>query len=94
MTRHCTKGITTDLDYGIQQIILHGNIDGYVTTSWGKDIFDSVALWETQIISGKGHGIVATINVCKGTCTCIAMYGGDITDSTNKSESGGSHALS
>ena len=90
--RH-TRGIVTDFDYGIQQIILHSNIDGYVTTSWGKEIQDKVVLWETQFISGKGCGIVSAINIFKGT-TCIAMYGGGTSDGTSTPESGGTHVLS
>ncbi len=33
-------------DYGLQQVILHGNIVGHVTNSWAEEIQDDVALWE------------------------------------------------
>jgi hypothetical protein len=38
----------------------------------------NVDLWEIVTIEGKGHGIVATANISKGTI--IAMYGGVIFD--------------
>jgi hypothetical protein len=38
----------------------------------------NVDLWEIVTIEGKGHGIVATEDLSKGTI--IAMYGGVIFD--------------
>jgi len=76
-------------NYGLQQVILHGNIVGHVTTSWAEQIQDNVALWEIKVIPGKGLGIVANKHVCKGAF--IAMYGGDIIDMNKVQEGGGSH---
>ena len=63
-------------DYGLQQVILHGNIIGLVTASWAAEIQDNVALWDIKAIPGKGRGIVAKKHVPKGTM--IAIYGGHI----------------
>ncbi len=79
-------------DYGLQQVILHGNIVGHVTASWAAEIQDNVALWDIKAIPGKGHAIVANMHVPKGTL--IAMYGGDIIDMNKVPEGGGSHVLS
>ena len=76
-------------NYGLQQVILHGNIVGHVTTSWVDAIQDNVALWEIQVITGKGRGIVTNMHVPKGTI--IAMYGGDIIDMNKIPEVGGFH---
>ncbi len=46
-------------DYGLQQVILHGDIVGHVTTSWAAAIQDNVALWVIKAVVGKGRGIVA-----------------------------------
>jgi hypothetical protein len=83
------KGADT-CNYGLQQVILHGNIVGHVNTSWVDAIQDNVELWEIQVITGKGRGIVTNMHVPKGTL--ISMYGGDIIDMMNKlPECGGSH---
>ena len=76
-------------DYGLQQVILHGNIVGHVTNLWAEQIQDNVALWEIKVILGKGHEIVANKHVPKGTM--IAIYGGDILDTNKVQEGGGSH---
>jgi hypothetical protein len=76
-------------DYGLQQVILHGNIIGHVTTSWVDEIQENVALWEIKVIPGKGNGIVANMHVPKGKL--IAMYGGDILDMNKVPEGGDSH---
>ena len=86
------RGADTSCNYGLQQVILHGNIFGHVTTSWVDAIQDNVALWEIQVITGKGRGIVTNMHVRKGTF--IAMYGGDIIHMNKVSEGGGSHVLS
>jgi hypothetical protein len=79
-------------DYGLQQVILHGNIVGHVTTSWAAEILHNVSFWEIKVIPGKGRGFVTNMHVPKGTL--IAMYGGDILDMNKLPEGGGSHALS
>ena len=76
-------------DYGLQQVILHGNIVGNVTASWAEPIQDNVALWEIKVIPGKGRATVANKHVPKGTM--IAIYGGDILDTNKVQEGGGSH---
>jgi hypothetical protein len=76
-------------DYGVQQVILHGNIVVHVTASWAAEIQENVALWDIKAIPGKGRGIVAKKHVPKGTF--IAMYGGDILDMNKVPEGGGSH---
>jgi hypothetical protein len=76
-------------DYGLQQVILHGNIVGLVTASWAAEIQENVALWDIKAIPGKGRGIVAKKHVPKGTF--IAIYGGDILDMNKVQEGGGSH---
>ncbi len=38
-------------DYGLQQVISHGNIVGHVTTSWVDAIHNNVALWDIQVIT-------------------------------------------
>ena len=78
-------------DYGLQQVILHGNIVGHVTASLAAEILHNVSFWKIKVIPGKGRGIVANNHVPKGTC--IAMYGGDILDMNKLPEGGGSHAL-
>ena len=91
-SRALRRGADTCIDYGLQQIILHGNIVGHVTTSWVDAFQDNVALWEIQVITGKGRGIVTNMHVPKGTL--IAMYDGDIIDMNKVPEGGGSHVLS
>jgi hypothetical protein len=76
-------------DYGLQQVILHGNIVGHVTTSWVDSIQEYVALWEIKVVPGKGHGIVANMHVPKGTM--IAIYGGNILYTNKVQEGIGSH---
>ena len=85
------RGAST-CNYGLQKVILHGNIVGHVTTSWVNSIQDNVALLEIQEITGKGCGIFAKKQVSKGTF--IAMYGGDIIDMNKFPEGGVSHILS
>ena len=76
-------------DYGLQQVILHGNIVGHVTASWAAAIQDNVALWDIKAILGKGRGIFANMHVPKGTM--IAIYGGNILYTNKVQEGGGSH---
>ena len=64
-------------DYGIQGVILSGNITS-ITAPWSNMLTSNVDLWEIVTIEGKGHGIVATEDLSKGTI--IAMYGGVIFD--------------
>ena len=72
------RRVADTYDYGPQQVILHGNIVGNVTTSWVDSIQDNVALWEIKVIPGKGRAIVTKKHVCLGTF--IALHGGDIID--------------
>ena len=76
-------------DYGLQQVILHGNIVGHVTNSWAEKIQDNVALWEIKVIPGKGRAIVANKHVPK--VTMIAIYDGNILHTNKVQEGGGSH---
>ena len=59
------RSADTCCNYGLQQVILHGNIVGHVITSWVDAIQDNVALWEIKVITGKGRGIVANKHVAK-----------------------------
>jgi hypothetical protein len=76
-------------DYGLQQVILHGNIVGHVTNSWAEQIQENVALWEIKVIPGKGRAFVANKHVPKGTM--IAIYGGNILHTIKVQKGGGSH---
>ena len=86
--RRPQRGVDT-CDYGLQQVILHGDIIGLVTASWAAEIQDNVALWDIKAIPGKGRGIVAKKHVPKGTM--IAIYGGHILYTNEVQEGGGSH---
>jgi hypothetical protein len=69
------------LDYGIQGVILSGNITS-ITAPWSNMLTSNVDLWGIVTIEGKGRGIVATKDLSKGTI--IAMYGGLIFDQKNE----------
>ena len=64
-------------DYGIQGVILSGDITS-ITATWGAKLQVNVDFWTIVKIAGKNRGIVATRNLPKGTI--IAMYGGVIFD--------------
>jgi hypothetical protein len=77
-------------DYGIQGVILSGDITS-VTATWGAKLQVNVDSWTIVKIAGKNRGIVATRNLPKGTI--IAMYGGVIFDRKEDKHLVTSHSL-
>ena len=77
-------------DYGIQGVILSGDITS-ITATWGAKLQVNVDSWTIVKIAGKNRGIVATRNLPKGTI--IAMYGGVIFDRKEDKHAVTSHSL-
>jgi hypothetical protein len=46
---HPQRGEDT-CNYGLQQVILHGNIVGHATASWVEAIQDNVSFWKIKVI--------------------------------------------
>jgi hypothetical protein len=77
-------------DYGIQGVILSGDIAS-ITTPWGAKLQVNVDSWTIVKIAGKNRGIVATRNLPKGTI--IAMYCGFIFERKEDKHAVTSHSL-
>ena len=77
-------------DYGIQGVILSGDITS-ITATWGAKLQVNVDSWTIVKIAGKNRGIVATRNLPKGTI--IDMYGGVIFDRKEDKHAVTSHSL-
>jgi membrane carboxypeptidase/penicillin-binding protein len=77
-------------DYGIQGVILSGDITS-ITATWGAKLQVNVDSWTIVKIAEKNRGIVATRNLPEGTIN--AMYGGVVFDRKENKHAVTSHSL-